>query len=89
MNPEFPLISIYKNRGLNIFTDDSKFRIISTYTFINQDPNENSFYDKYGKKWTFIFVNEKIKNNLITRLLANTFYNPNIGVDFAVRFRQS
>lgn len=81
MTPEFPLISIYKNLGLNIFTDDTLFRKVTTNTFISQNPDENNLYDRYGKRWTFRFVNGNIKDNFKTRILANTLYNPMVNVD--------
>ncbi|MBK9284762.1 MAG: hypothetical protein IPM51_10655 [Sphingobacteriaceae bacterium] len=81
MTPEFPLISVYKDRGLNVFKDDSLFRKVTTYTLISQNPDENNFYDRYGKRWTFRFINDKIKNDFKTRLLANTIYNPMVSVD--------
>jgi hypothetical protein len=81
MKPEFPLISVYKNCGLNVFKDDSMFRRITTYTFISQNPDENEFYDRNGKRWTFKFINNNIKNDFKTRILANTFYNPMVSVN--------
>lgn len=81
MKPEFPLISIYKNAGLDIFKNDSVFRKISTSMLIFQNPDENKLYDPSGKCWTFMWVNDKIKNDFRTRLLAKTFYNPAITVD--------
>ena len=81
MTPEFPLISIYKDRALFIYNSDKKFRRISTYTFLKQNPDENKLYDKNGNVWTFVFVNAKVKDNSVTRFLANTVYNPDINVD--------
>lgn len=81
MIPEFPLISVYKKRGLNVFINDNLFHKVSTYTFISQNPDENELYDRYGNRWTFRFINDNIKNNFKTRLLANTFYNPMVSVD--------
>jgi hypothetical protein len=81
MTPEFPLISVYKDRGLEIFKDDSLFRKVTTYTLISQNPEETNLYDSHGKRWTFRFVNDNIKNDFKTRLLANTFYNPMVSVD--------
>ena len=81
MTPEFPLISIYKDRALFIYNSDKKFRRITTYTFLQQNPDENKLYDKNGNVWTFVFVNAKVKDNSLTRFLANTVYNPGINVD--------
>jgi hypothetical protein len=81
MTPEFPIISIYKDRALFIYNSDKKFRRISTYTFLEQNPDENKLYDKNGNVWTFVFVNANVKDNSLTRLLANTVYNPGINVD--------
>jgi hypothetical protein len=85
MKPSFPIISIYNDRGLNIFDNDSKFRTISTLTFLKQNPEQNNFYDKAGDKWTFSFVNPNIKDSFKTRFLANTFYNPTIKVELEWR----
>lgn len=81
MTPEFPLISIYKDRALFIYNSDKKFRRITTYTFLRQNPDEKKLYDKNGNIWTFAFVNANIKDNSLTRFLANTVYNPGINVD--------
>ncbi len=81
MTPEFPLISVYKKRGLNIYIDDNLFRTVNTYTYISQNPDDSELYDPYGNRWTFRFINENIKNDFKTRLLANTFYNPMVSVN--------
>lgn len=74
--PEFPLISIYKGRGLFLFNSDKKLRRITTFTFLKQNPDENRLYDKNGNIWTFKFINTSVKDNFISRLL-----NPGIEVD--------
>lgn len=81
MKPQFPIISIYKLQGLNMFKDDSILLKVSTYTLINSSHTENQIYDSKGKKWTFKFINNKIKNNFVTRSLAYTFYNPSVIVN--------
>jgi hypothetical protein len=81
MTPDFPLISIYRDQALYIFKNDDKLRTISTFTFLKQDPSDSILYDRSGNKWTFKFINYKIKNDFKTRFLANTFYNPAIKVE--------
>lgn len=80
MKPEFPLISIYKNQGLEIFNDDSFFRRVTTFHFISQNTTKNGFYDRYGKLWNLRLINDKIKNDFKTKLLAQIF-NPMVSVD--------
>jgi hypothetical protein len=39
-------------------------------------------YDAQGQKWKCELVSEKVKNTFVIRLLANTFYNPEVDVRY-------
>jgi hypothetical protein len=51
------------------------------YGYIRHTADEGIYYDKDGFKWTSAIYSRKFKPSFLTKLLANTFYNPTIKVE--------
>jgi hypothetical protein len=51
------------------------------YGYIKHDTDKSVYYDKDGFKWASSIYSQKYKPALLTKLLANPFYNPTIKVE--------
>ena len=78
MTPRFPIISIFNN-ALEIIQNESQLTS-ATVLGVLKGNNNSLAYDINGDKWTYELISDNVKNNFLTRLLANTFYNPSIKV---------
>ncbi len=78
MKPNFPVILIYNN-ALDLIPGDENLKQGSLLGILNGNSNSIA-YDSEGKVWELKLDSDKIKDNIITRLLANTIYNPKINV---------
>jgi len=75
--PIFPLIAISKDDSLNLVPDEKYFSKVATSALINPVVFQNTIlFDSENNKWTYKQTSEKFKNTFLTRILANTFYNP-------------
>jgi len=74
MTPQFPIISVY-NEGVEIISDDTYLTKTNVLGILNGAGNSRAF-DSNGKKWNYHLVSDKVKDNFLTRLVANTVYNP-------------
>jgi len=79
MKPKFPIISIYKKRGLDIIQSEAIWKKATVLAVLEGNKNSIAF-DMEGKKWTYEFKSDKVNNSLVTRFLANTIYNPIIDI---------
>ncbi|WP_306640165.1 hypothetical protein [Sanyastnella coralliicola] len=78
MTPQFPIISVY-NDGIEIFEDESHLAS-ATVLAVLKGEKDSKAYDGNGKKWNYKLVSSKVKDNFLTRVLANTVYNPIVKV---------
>lgn len=78
MKPNFPVILIY-NRALDLIPDEENLTKTSLYGFL-KDKSNSKAYDNQGKLWELKLHSEKFRDDFITRILANTIYNPKIKV---------
>jgi hypothetical protein len=78
MKPNYPLISIYNN-ALELIPDSSILTKATVWAVLNDNTISVAF-DGDGRMWTYELIAENVKDNFLTRLLANTVYNPSIEV---------
>lgn len=78
MKPKFPIILIYNN-AVDIIPNETYLNRAKVLGVLKGNSNSTAF-DSDGRKWKFKLTSEKINDNLITRFLANTFYNPTVDV---------
>lgn len=78
MDPKYPLISIY-NDALELIPDSSILTKATVWAVLNGNTNSVAF-DNNGRSWTYQLIAENVKDNFLTRLLANTVYNPSVEV---------
>jgi hypothetical protein len=79
--PELPLISIYKNVGIEIINKETikYFKRTSAYSLI-QDSSDAEMYSDKMEIWNLEQKNDKFKNTKWNRFLAKTIYNPSFEV---------
>ena len=75
--PELPLISIYKNTGIEIINKENikYFERTTAYSLI-QDSSDAEMYEDKMEIWNLEQKNDKFKNTKWNRFLAKTIYNP-------------
>ena len=78
MKPNFPVILIYNN-ALDLISGNENLKRGSLLGILNGNSNSIAF-DNEGKVWELKLGSDKIKDNFITRFIANTIYNPKIDV---------
>jgi hypothetical protein len=81
MTPPFPIITIYHGNVIDILNGDYPLDQTTLYGYIKHKTDNSVYYDRNGLKWTSSIYSPKYKRTLLTRLLANTFYNPTIKVE--------
>ena len=81
MTPTLPIVTIYREKGIDILGDEYPLDQTTLYGYIKHESDESIYYDKGGFKWTSTINSQKYKPSLLTKLLANTFYNPTIKVE--------
>ena len=75
--PLFPLICITKSNGIDLVPAESHFSKVAASALFNTSIFHNTLlFDKNYTIWKYQQVSDKFKNNLLTKLLAKTFYNP-------------
>lgn len=79
MTPKFPIISFYNN-AVELIADET-FLTRATVLGILKGKNHSLAYDSRGNKWKYELRSTKIKDNLMTKLLSKTIYNPSINVE--------
>lgn len=79
--PELPLISIYKNAGIEIINKETikYFDRTSAYSLI-QDSSDAEMYSSEMEIWNLEQKTDKFKNTKWNRFLAKTIYNPSFDV---------
>jgi hypothetical protein len=80
MTPPFPIVTIYRENAIDILNGDYPLDHTTLCSFVKHNPDSSVYYDKNGFKWTSSIYSQKYKPTLLTKLLANTFYNPTIEV---------
>jgi len=80
MIPKFPIIML-DNQAVDIIPSKS-YLTRSTVLGVLRGMDGIVTYDAQGQKWKCELVSEKVKNTFVTRLLANTFYNPEVDVRY-------
>lgn len=78
MKPNFPIILIF-NGVLDLIQSEDNLVEGSLLGFLRSNLKSIA-YDNVGNLWEVNFHSERFKDNLISRLLANTIYNPKIQV---------
>ncbi|MBJ2173674.1 hypothetical protein JBL43_05455 [Aureibaculum sp. A20] len=80
--PILPLISIFKNRGVEIINSETikYFKRSSAYSLI-QDNNDSEMYSSEMNIWNLEQKTEKFKNTKWNIFLAKTIYNPSFEVN--------
>jgi hypothetical protein len=78
MQPKYPLISIY-NKGIDLIPDSSSLTKATVLGILNGKYVSFAF-DSNDCQWEYQLISNKVKDNFLTRLLANTFYNPIVDV---------
>ena len=81
MTPPLPIVTINHKNALDILNGDYPLDQTTLYGYIKHKDNNCVYYDKDGNKWTSSFYSRKYKPTLLTRMLANTFYNPIIRIE--------
>ena len=79
MTPQFPVISIYRNRDIDVLESESPLKYMSLHEYINNKAADSVYYDENGFKWT-LSLHSAYKPTIATKLLARTFYSPVIVV---------
>lgn len=75
--PTFPLICITKGKYLDLIPAESYFSKVATSALIDPSIFDGTFlFDKTGNVWTYKQVSSNFRNNIWTKFLAKTFYNP-------------
>jgi hypothetical protein len=80
MTPPLPLIAITAN-SLELVDKDYPLNQATALGLIKEAINSTKYFDKDGKIWNSQISSRNFKSTLLTRLLANTFYNPRVKVD--------
>lgn len=82
--PKLPLISIYKNRGIEIIDNETikYFHRANAYNLI-QDYSDAEMYSNELEKWNLEQKTDKFKNTKWNRFLAKTIYNPSFNVSLS------
>ena len=78
MKPTFPLIIFY-DKVLDLIPQEENLRKASLSFFL-QGTSKHLTFDASNKTWSYEIKSGNIKNNFLTKLLANTIYNPSISV---------
>ena len=81
MTPPFPIVTIYRDNAIDILNGEYPLNQTTLYAYIKHESDRSRYYDKDGFIWTSSIYSQKYKPTLLTKLLANTFYNPTIKVD--------
>jgi hypothetical protein len=81
MTPPFPIVTIYHENSIDILTGEYPLNQTSLYGYIKYKSDKYIYYTKDGFKWESSIYSQKYKPTLLTKLLANTFYNPTIKVE--------
>lgn len=74
LSPSYPLIAANDSYFVQIIPEDV-WGTGNVRGVLRQDPDA-LFYDRNGHKWTKRGSSPKVKPNFLTRLLAETVYNP-------------
>ncbi len=79
--PQLPLISIYKNRGIEIINNETikYFNKANAYNLI-QNSSDTEMYSSKMKIWNLEQKTTEFKNTKWNRFLAKTIYNPSFEV---------
>ena len=79
--PELPIISIYKNVGIEVINKETikYFERASAYGLI-QDSNDAKMYSSEMEIWNLEQKTNKFKNTKWNKFLAKTVYNPSFNV---------
>ena len=80
MTPKFPIIML-SHYSVVIIPSLGYLRR-STVLGVLKGMDGNVTFDADGQKWKCELVSNRVKNTFITRLLANTFYNPQVDVQY-------
>jgi hypothetical protein len=59
--PLYPLVSVYKDKGLNIVRDASNLSKASVLILLKLNPEECIYYDACGKRWVCLFSSAEFK----------------------------
>ena len=78
MDPKFPFISIYNGVALDILESADQLNKVSTLALF--DTKETVGFDSDLNLWSYSFQRSGFKPSLLTKILANTFYNPLVEV---------
>jgi hypothetical protein len=81
MTPPFPIVTIYRENAIDILNGDYPLDQTTLYGYFKHESDKSVYYDKDGFKWTSSIYSQKYKPTLLTKLLANTLYNPTIKVE--------
>ena len=81
MTPPLPIVTIYREKGIDILNGEYPLDQTTLYGYIKHNADEAIYFDKDGVKWTLAIYSRKFKPSFLTKLLANTFYNPTIKVE--------
>lgn len=76
MTPTFPIISIYRERGLEILNTHDPLDQITLNGIVKFDINDCLYYDQLGIVWTSEIVSSNKKITSLSKFLAKSLYNP-------------
>jgi hypothetical protein len=81
MTPPLPIVTIYREKGIDILNGEYPLDQTTLYGYIRHNSDKAIYYDKDGFKWTSEIYSQKFQPSFLTKLLARTFYNPIIKVE--------